>query len=82
MGDDGIKITKEVTYQRVPGTTAMTMVAGGQKGMFPSQQSHNYNVHKFCDIGIVEVANISTKKKIDKTPVAEITIVHADDDGS
>lgn len=76
--DDCAVITNSCTYQRIPGCTATTMVAGSHKGMFPSRQSHGYNVHKFTDVGIVEVDNITIawpKKKIDKRspPVAELT---------
>lgn len=83
--DDVAVITKEITYQRVPGSTEITLVAGGHKGMFPSRKSLKYNVNKFSDVGIVEVDNISIawpKKRIDKRtpPIADITEYNGPDD--
>lgn len=83
--DDHACISKTTVYERVHGSTAMTMVAGSHKGMFPSRESHGYNVHKFADIGLVEVDNISIgwpKKKVDKrsSPIADI--VERQDDGN
>jgi hypothetical protein len=61
-----------------PGSTEITLVAGGHKGMFPSRKSLKYNVNMFSEVGIVEVDNISIawpKRRIDKQtpPIADIT---------
>jgi hypothetical protein len=47
------------TFKREPGCTAITLVAGSQKGMFPSRDASHNGIHKFSKVGIVEVDNIS-----------------------
>ncbi|KAF9271246.1 hypothetical protein BGZ68_003975, partial [Mortierella alpina] len=74
---DIIAVTKEKVYERVPGCTAITLVAGGQKGMFPSRASQPNGARKFSKVGIVEVDNITLgwpKKRIDRRspPLADI----------
>lgn len=78
IGSNGnLTIGLEKAYQRVPGCTAMTMVAGGAKGMFPSIESFENGVREFSDMGIIEVDNITIgwpERKHDgrSVPVAEI----------
>ncbi|KAF9975190.1 hypothetical protein BGZ75_000613 [Mortierella antarctica] len=74
---DTVAVTKAKVYERVPGCTAMTMVAGGQKGMFPSRESQANGARKFSKVGIVEVDNVAIgwpKKRIDRRspPLADI----------
>jgi hypothetical protein len=51
------------TFMREPGCTAITLVAGLQKGMFPSRDAAHRTspngIRKFSEVGIVEVDNIS-----------------------
>jgi hypothetical protein len=47
------------TFKREPGCTAITLVAGSQKGMFPSRDASSNVIRKFSKVGIVEVDNIS-----------------------
>jgi hypothetical protein len=66
------------TYMREPGCTAITLVAGSQKGMFPSRDAcRSGGIRKFCNVGIVEVDNISIAwpKRVhtnNSAPLAEI----------
>ena len=66
------------TFMREPGCTAITLVAGSQKGMFPSRNaSRDAGIRKFRDVGIVEVDNISIAwpKRVhtnNSAPLAEI----------
>ncbi|CAO3570249.1 unnamed protein product [Mortierella alpina] len=74
---DIVAVTREKIYERVPGCTAMTLVAGGQKRMFPSREAQSNGARKFSKVGIVEVDNITIgwpKKKIDRRtpPLADI----------
>jgi hypothetical protein len=72
------------TYVREPGCTAMTLVAGSQKGMYPSRDaSRNGGIRKFRNVGIVEVDNISIgwPKRVhtnNSAPLAEIIEYHHD----
>ncbi|CAO3572432.1 unnamed protein product [Mortierella alpina] len=74
---DIVAVTREKIYERVPGCTAMTLVAGGQKGMYPSREAQPNGARKFSKVGIVEVDNITIgwpKKRIDRRtpPLADI----------
>jgi hypothetical protein len=77
VDEDEVSITKEVVYSRQPGCTAITLVPGGSKGMFPSRDSFPDLARKFSKMGFVEVDNISIgwpKKRFNKNsaPLAEI----------
>lgn len=66
---DQVQITKEKVFSRPPGCTEITLVPGGSKGKFPSQDS--------SDMGFVEVDNISIawpKKRSMKTsaPITQL----------
>ena len=81
--DDCAVITERAIKKRVAGSTAITMVAGGRKGMFPSQKSHVCGVNEFRNVGLVEVDNISIawpENRHDKRtpPVAETVEYKAD----
>jgi hypothetical protein len=70
-------ITKETTYKREPGCTAITLVPGGAKGMYPSLDAFPNGAKKFKHVGIVEVDNINIawpKKRHNRAsaPLAEI----------
>ena len=70
-------IEKETVYERVPGCTAITLVAGGHKGMFPSRDAHADGARKFHKVGIVEVNNITIgwpkqRHRKENAPFAEI----------
>jgi hypothetical protein len=72
-----VTVSEEKTYERVPGCTAITMIAGGAKGMYPSQESFENGVRKFSEMGIVEVNNITIgwperKHNARSAPVAEL----------
>jgi hypothetical protein len=76
-------ISEEKTYERVHGCTAITMVAGGSKGMYPSQDSFDEGVREFSEMGIVEVNNITIgwperRHNARSAPVAEL--VEKEDD--
>ncbi|KAH7028527.1 hypothetical protein BKA57DRAFT_479388 [Linnemannia elongata] len=49
----------EKVYEREPGCTAMTLVAGKTKGMLPSRDTCEGLVYEFSEVGIVEHKNIS-----------------------
>jgi hypothetical protein len=71
------EITRHTTYKREPGCTAITMVPGPQKGMFPAREDCPDGVYKFHQVGIVEVDNIrigwpKRTHTRDSNPVAEI----------
>jgi hypothetical protein len=72
-------------YQRHPGCTAITLVPGGGKGMFPSRDTCPYGVLKFSEVGIVEVDNIKIAwpKRAhgrNSAPLAEIVELNAEDE--
>lgn len=78
-------ITKEKKYYRKPGCTAITLVPGPQKGMFPSRDECPNGARKFHHVGIVEVDNIkiSWPKRSHRrvsAPLAEI--IEREDDES
>jgi hypothetical protein len=80
-----VSITKERTYKRLDGSTAMTLVPGGSKGMHPSVDSFPTEVRSFDEMGIVEVDNIiigwpRRRRNNRSAPLAEITEVGDDDD--
>ena len=82
---NSISITKEKVYQRVEGTTAITLIPGGQKGMYPAQDAFHREVREFGEMGIVEVDNITIgwpKKRYGKrsAPLAQIVEMCSDDD--
>jgi len=54
-----VEIISEKVYEREPGCTAMTLVAGKTKGMFPSRDTCEGLVYEFSEVGIVEHKNIS-----------------------
>ncbi|KAG9319177.1 hypothetical protein KVV02_007559 [Mortierella alpina] len=76
--DDGcLVVGLEKTYERVPGCTEITMVAGGAKGMFPSKESFENGVREFSDMGIVGVDNITIgwpekRHNARSAPIAEL----------
>jgi hypothetical protein len=78
VGEDGHAcVEKKVVYERVPGCMAMTLVAGGAKGMFPSRNAIEGGARKFSKVGIIKVNNIKIgwpKREHDKRtpPLAEI----------
>lgn len=81
-----ISITKEKVYQRVEGSTEMTLIPGGQKGMYPAQDAFPNEVREFAEMGIVEVDNITIgwpKKRYNKksAPLAQIVEVGDGDEG-
>jgi hypothetical protein len=74
------------TYFREPVCTAITLVAGSQKGMFPSRDLCRNGAYKFCDVGIVEVDNISIawpkrSHRDTSNPLAEL-VEYEDDEES
>jgi hypothetical protein len=76
-------VIKQVKYMREPGCTAITLVAGDGKGMYPSRDNCAEGVKKFSDVGIVEVANINIawpKKRHNKQSANIAELVEADDD--
>ncbi|MFI5422866.1 MAG: hypothetical protein ACHQWH_02860 [Nitrososphaerales archaeon] len=78
-------ISKKVTYQCESGSTAITLVAGGRKGMYPAQSASTTGVKKFSKVGIVEVDNIKIawpKSRHDyrNAPLADIVEVDEDDE--
>jgi hypothetical protein len=58
-GKDEVILGEIRTFKREPGCTAITLVAGSQKGMFPSRDASSNVIRKFRHVGIVEVDNIS-----------------------
>jgi hypothetical protein len=71
------------TFKREPGCTAITLVAGSQKGMFPSRDASHNGIHEFSKVGIVEVDNISIawpKRVHNKNSVPLADIFEYDDD--
>ena len=54
-----VEIISEKVYERESGCTAMTLVAGKTKGMFPSRDTCEGLVYEFSEVGIVEHKNIS-----------------------
>ncbi|OAQ25584.1 hypothetical protein K457DRAFT_23046 [Linnemannia elongata AG-77] len=54
-----VEIISEKVYEMEPGCTAMTLVAGKTKGMFPSRDTCEGLVYEFSEVGIVEHKNIS-----------------------
>ncbi|OAQ24575.1 hypothetical protein K457DRAFT_23922 [Linnemannia elongata AG-77] len=54
-----VEIISEKVYERESGCTAMTLVAGKPKGMFPSLDTCEGLVYEFSEVGIVEHKNIS-----------------------
>jgi hypothetical protein len=90
IGENGKGIVeKETIYERVPGCTAITLVAGGHKGMFPSRVSEISTAREFSEVGIVEVNNITIgwprgRHNKGSAPLADIvekTTVDVDDNG-
>ena len=78
-------ITKELTYQRESGSTAITLVPGGSKGMFPARSASPVGAKKFSSVGIVEVANIKIswpRRRHDarNAPLADIVEIAKDDE--
>ena len=78
-------ISKKVTYQRESGSTAITLVPGGAKGMYPSRSASPTGVRKFSKVGIIEVDNIKIawpKSRHDRrnAPLADIVEVDEDDE--
>ena len=85
--DEYAKIIKRTTYKREPGCTAITMVPGPQKGMFPACEDCPDGVHKFRRVGIVEVDNIKIgwpkcTHTRQSNPVAEIFECEDDNNGT
>ncbi|KAI9241992.1 MAG: hypothetical protein BYD32DRAFT_432709 [Podila humilis] len=71
--------------EREPGCTAITLVPGGHKGMFPYQDDCPDGAKKIHEVGIVEVDNIKIawpKKCHNRgsTPLAEIVELNEEDD--
>ncbi|KAG0195781.1 hypothetical protein BGX28_000637 [Mortierella sp. GBA30] len=48
-------LVEETVYERVPGCTAITAIAGAGKGMFPSRDAIDGGAREFSKVGIVEV---------------------------
>ncbi|KAF9966680.1 hypothetical protein BGZ73_000919 [Actinomortierella ambigua] len=72
-----VKVLSEKIFKRLEGSTAMTLVAGGSKGLYPSKKNHRTPVLDFADVGIVSVNNITIgwpEKRHDKRtkPVVQI----------
>ncbi|KAF9965216.1 hypothetical protein BGZ73_001555, partial [Actinomortierella ambigua] len=72
-----IRIESERIFKRFEGSTAMTLVAGANKSLYPSKKNHSGQVLDFADVGIVSVNNITIgwpTKKHDKRspPIAQI----------
>ena len=83
MNKNSISVTNEKTYRRIQGSTAKTLVPGGNKGMYPSRESFGNGVRKFSEIGIVEVDNITIewpKRRYNKNSVPLAHIIEIDDD--
>lgn len=59
--DDHAIVETEEVYERVHGCTAITLVAGASKGMFPSRNAIEGGARKFRSVGIVEVDNITIR---------------------
>jgi hypothetical protein len=78
-------ISKKVTYQCESGSTAITLVPGGAKGMYPARSASPTGAKKFSKVGIVEVDNIKIawpKSRHDhrNAPLADIVEVDEDDE--
>jgi hypothetical protein len=81
------EITKYTTHKREPGCTAITMVPGPQKGMFPARNDCPDGVYKFHHVGITEVDNIKIgwpkyTHTRESNPVAEIFECGDDSNGT
>ncbi|KAG0195243.1 hypothetical protein BGX28_001876, partial [Mortierella sp. GBA30] len=81
-GDHGkAVVTKEKRYEREPGCTAITLVPGPQKGMFPSRDNYPDGCRKFHNVGVVENISIAWPKRPHdrrSPPLAEI--IECEDD--
>ena len=83
MDGKDIKDTTITTYKRVDGCTAITLVAGAHKGLYP--YIYDDDVLRFEDIGIIETGNVKIQwpeKRIRKgePPIADIQLDDSSDD--
>lgn len=81
--ENKVVLSEIATYMREPGCTAITLVPGSQKGMYPSRDASPNGARKFCSVGIVEVDNISIawpKRAHNKNSIPLAEIIECDDD--
>ncbi|KAF9965346.1 hypothetical protein BGZ73_001490, partial [Actinomortierella ambigua] len=83
VDDDGASTTIS-KYMRAQGSTAITLVAGGHKGLYPYIYSND--VLKFADVGIVSHENITIawpkrRRRKGAGPLASIVLQDDSDEG-